>query len=103
VVATHLERIRDLMSHFVGVVRTDAGLAIAVRELGAIVDAVETLVADYRVDSGLAELRGAATVALVVARAAAERHESRGVHFNRDWPDASEDAHESFSTAGRSG
>ena len=59
------------MSRDVGVLRDEAGLEHAVAEL-----------------SGLAETSDAALLALMIARAALGRRESRGGHFRTDYPAA---------------
>jgi L-aspartate oxidase len=69
------KRLRQLMSTYVGVIRSGAGLAGA---LGEIV----TLEAKAK----SSELKDMATAALMIAAAAFARTESRGAHFRSDFP-----------------
>ena len=81
--------LRDEMYERVGIVRDERGLALAVERFRAMSRAAEN-----------DELRDAAFVAELVARAALARHESRGSHFRSDFPGASADErHRSFLTA----
>jgi L-aspartate oxidase len=47
---------------------------------------VETLYHSSRISEGLLELRNLVTVADLIVRSAQSRHESRGLHFSRDYP-----------------
>ncbi|MDM9558990.1 L-aspartate oxidase [Bordetella petrii] len=85
-VASLRQALRRLMSAEVGIVRSDASLARAAQRIGAW-DA--DVARRWRIDGpsrDLLELRNLLLVAGLVVRAAVARHESRGAHFNRDWP-----------------
>ncbi|HKA72939.1 MAG TPA: L-aspartate oxidase [Xanthobacteraceae bacterium] len=69
--------LRQLMTAHVGVIRTDAGLAHALREIGRI-----------ERESASPALRNMAVAALVIAAAAWRRRESRGGHYRSDHPAA---------------
>src|SRR3546814_15396026 len=47
----------------------------------------------------LLELRNLLQVAALIVRAAINRHESRGAHYNQDWPATLPDAHPSIMRA----
>lgn len=76
------ERVRDLLWEEVGIVRTGAGLTAALHELERGLERAEP--------SGLEQLPGPTAqhllLALLVARAALERTESRGAHYRSDFP-----------------
>jgi L-aspartate oxidase len=76
----------------VAIVRTDAGLAEAAREVAAIRARAEELYRCARLTGALVELRNLATAAALIVECAAGRMESRGLHFNTDHPDR-DDAH----------
>ena len=44
---------------------------------------------DFRLTPGLVELRNLATVSRLILQSAMLRHESRGLHYTVDYPDAS--------------
>jgi L-aspartate oxidase len=70
-----------------GIVRDSAGLESAEREVEALLQRCEVETA--RRGAGLAaiELRNLITVGLVVLRCAGRRKESRGLHYNADFPE----------------
>jgi L-aspartate oxidase len=76
----------------VAIVRTDAGLSEAAREVAEIRAEAERLYKSSRLTGALVELRNLATVAELIVTCAAARKESRGLHFNTDHPDR-DDAH----------
>jgi L-aspartate oxidase len=73
--------IREIASEKCGIVRDGAGLKSAVEELTAIpvANIPEPRLADY-------ERRSLHTVALLIARCALAREESRGAHYRSDFP-----------------
>ncbi|HUG99085.1 MAG TPA: L-aspartate oxidase [Gammaproteobacteria bacterium] len=78
--------IRHTMSRHAGIVRSDCGLAEALETLLALARRSDLLYARHGPGGGLLELRNLACVAVLVARSALLRRESRGAHFNRDHP-----------------
>lgn len=82
------QSLRALMTLEAGIVRSDASLRRAADHIAALRRALDAR--DHLDDSleGL-ELRNLALVADLTVRDARDRRESRGAHFNQDWPDRS--------------
>jgi L-aspartate oxidase len=80
-------RIQTTMTRFVGIVRTDERLKQAETALSVIADEVDTLYATCRPTEDLLELRNLALTAQLIVRSAQQRKESRGLHYNTDYPD----------------
>ena len=81
------DEIRRLMWNYVGIVRSNRRLNAARRRL----DLISREVRDYLLQSpfttDLAELRNISTVAGLIVRSALNRQETRGLHYNLDYPD----------------
>ncbi|HEY1406754.1 MAG TPA: FAD-binding protein, partial [Spirochaetota bacterium] len=83
----NIDEIRRLMWDYVGIVRTNLRLK---RAQGRILFLEGEILDYYRrstVTSGLLELRNLATIARLIITGAILRHESRGLHYNTDYPD----------------
>jgi L-aspartate oxidase len=78
--------LQTLMWTHVGIVRSDRRLHQALREVQILNDAAESLFGSSRVTEGTLELRNLARVALLIIRSALLRKESRGLHYNLDYP-----------------
>lgn len=83
----HWDLVRRLMWDFVGIVRTDHRLALAARYLEIFRRSIESYYWDFVLDRDLIELRNIALVAELIVRCARERRESRGLHYNQDFPE----------------
>jgi L-aspartate oxidase len=79
--------VQTLMWTHVGIVRSNHRLAQALRELRILESAVETLYQSSRVSEGLLELRNLVTVGKLIVESALVRKESRGLHYNVDYPE----------------
>lgn len=78
--------IREVMWDYVGIVRSDFRLARASRRLDVITAEVEEFYKKTVVTNDLIELRNIATVSQLIVRSALNRKESRGLHYNTDYP-----------------
>ena len=78
--------IREVMWDYVGIVRSEFRLARAARRLDIIADEVEEFYKKTVITNDLIELRNIATVTKLIVRSAVSRKESRGLHFNTDYP-----------------
>jgi len=79
-----METIRNLMWHYVGLVRSEHRLNRAIRELSHLWSEIEAFYRKTRLTDGLIGLRNSAQAARIVARAARQNPRSRGCHFRED-------------------
>ncbi len=87
VVSQNWDELRRLMWNYVGIVRTGKRLARARRRLDLLREEIREYYWDYQVTRDVIELRNIADVAHVIVKCAAQRKESRGLHFTLDYPD----------------
>lgn len=81
------DEIRRLMWHYVGIVRSDKRLQRAIDRISAIRTELDQYYWEYHVTSEVIEVRNLAQVAWLTIRCAMARKESRGIHYNIDFPD----------------
>ena len=84
-----LKEMKLLMSDYVGIVRNNERLQRANRRLDLLHEETEALFKRTVVSPQLCELRNMITVAYLIVKSAEFRHESRGLHFNTDYPEKS--------------
>jgi L-aspartate oxidase len=80
------------MTNYVGIVRTNERLERAFNRLKLLYDEVLHLYNTTRLSVSLLELRNLVNVSYIMVRSAQLRHESRGLHYNLDWPEKLEQA-----------
>jgi L-aspartate oxidase len=84
-----LKEMKLLMSDYVGIVRNNERLYRAMKRLDLLYEETEALYEKTAVSPQLCELRNMITVAYLIVKCAEFRHESRGLHFNTDYPSKS--------------
>ncbi len=77
---------RRVMWDYVGIVRSDARLAIAAERLAALAATVENVYRASVVTQDLLELRNIIHVGRLVVQSAQSRKESRGLHYTESYP-----------------
>jgi L-aspartate oxidase len=81
-----LKELQLVMSDYVGIVRNDIRLQRAMRRLDLLWEETEVLYQTTSLSPQLLELRNMITVGYLIVKGAAFRKESRGLHFNTDYP-----------------
>jgi len=76
----------QIMSTYVGIVRSNLRLKRAWTRLDLLYEETEDLFKRVKATKEICELRNMINVGYLVTRQAIERKESRGLHFNVDYP-----------------
>lgn len=81
-----IKEVGQVMSNYVGIVRSDLRLKRAWDRLDLLYEETEALFKRVKATKGICELRNMINVGYLITRQAIERKESRGLHYTIDYP-----------------
>ena len=87
VIKQNWTEIRRFMLNYVGIVRTTKRLERAAHRIRMLSEEVNDYYGHFRVTTDLIELRNLLQTADLIVQSALRRKESRGLHYNTDYPD----------------
>jgi L-aspartate oxidase len=98
ILAHNWEELRRLMWDYVGIVRSNRRLLRAQRRISLLQQEINDYYANHTINRDLLELRNLVQVAELIVSSALQRKESRGLHYNLDYPVSLETPRETILT-----
>ncbi len=87
IISHNWDELRRFMWDYVGIVRTTKRLQRALKRIKLLREEIFEYYSTFRVSNDLIELRNLVQTAELIVQSAMLRHESRGLHFSRDYPE----------------
>ncbi len=98
VIAHNWDELRRFMWDYVGIVRTNKRLQRAKNRVNLLQYEINDFYSHFKISNDLIELRNLAQVSELIIDSSLERKESRGLHYNVDYPLTDENARETVLT-----
>lgn len=85
-ISQEFKELQQIMTYYVGIVRSNLRLNRALKRINILYKETEEIYTKSIINKDICELRNAVTVGYLITKMALNRKESRGLHFNIDYP-----------------